>query len=74
MDIYQAAFVKMTADPEFKKAAEETIEGYQAIPPKEAIALIKELAETSDEAMLATDELLREQGLDIPKARKKKDG
>lgn len=74
VDTYQAAFVKMTADPEFKRAAEETIEGYQAIPPKETIALIKELAETSDEAMVATDEMLREQGLDIPKARKKKGG
>jgi hypothetical protein len=67
VDAYQAAFMKMAADPEFKKTAEDTIEGYGAIPPAETVKLIKELAVTSDEALKTTDTMLQEQGLDIPK-------
>ena len=70
---YQDAFTRMIADPAFKKSAEESIEGYSAIVAKDAIQLIKDLAETSDEAMARTDQLLREQGLEIPKSGEKKE-
>jgi tripartite-type tricarboxylate transporter receptor subunit TctC len=68
VDVYQGAFNKMIADPEFKKVAEESIEGYSAIVAEDAAQLIKDLAETPDEALTTTDELLRQQGLEIPKS------
>jgi hypothetical protein len=70
---YRTAFAKMIADPEFKKAAEDAMEGYSAILPDEAVQMIKDLAETSNEAMATTDALLREQGLEIPKSDEKKE-
>jgi tripartite-type tricarboxylate transporter receptor subunit TctC len=67
VEAYRGAFTKMVADPGFKKTAEDTIEGYRAITPQETLQLIKDLAETSDDALATTDMMLREQGLAIPK-------
>jgi tripartite-type tricarboxylate transporter receptor subunit TctC len=66
-DAYREAFLKTTADPEFKAQAEQAIEGYTAISPQDTVKTINELAATSDETLETMDALMRKQGLDIPK-------
>jgi hypothetical protein len=61
-DVYRAAFAKAAADPEFKRQAEKTIEGYTVLSPDETIKMLTDLASTSDEAIATTDALLRKQG------------
>lgn len=70
-DAYREAFAKMTADPEFTAQAERTIEGYSVIPPQEMEAMIRDLAETSDEALATADALMQKQGLNPVQTKKK---
>ena len=68
---YRTAFEKMTADAEFQNKAQTTIEGYSAFSAEETAALIHDLASTSNEALTTTDDLMREQGIDLAKAKLK---
>jgi putative tricarboxylic transport membrane protein len=69
---YDDAFQKMTKDPEFKATAEKSIEGYSALSKKETTQLIDDLANTPDEAIQTLDAMMREQGIDLAKTKKKK--
>jgi hypothetical protein len=61
-EVYRAAFAKVTADPEFTAAADQSIEGYQILSPQETVKMINDLATTSDEALQTMDALLRKAG------------
>jgi len=59
VDVYRAAFMKVAADPEFEKAADQVMQGYTVIPPEEMEQAIKDIAATPDDALKTTNELLR---------------
>jgi tripartite-type tricarboxylate transporter receptor subunit TctC len=64
-DVYRAAFLKITADPQFKAQAKDALEGYTVNSPEETERMIHDLAITSDEALATTDELMRKQGITV---------
>ena len=51
--------MKLAADPEFEKAAEQVMQGYTIIPPEEMTQAIRDLAATPDEALKTTEEMVR---------------
>jgi tripartite-type tricarboxylate transporter receptor subunit TctC len=59
IDVYRDAFMKVAADPEFAQLAGQVMRGYAVISPEEMVKYVDALAATSDEALKATDELVR---------------
>lgn len=58
--VYRKAFKDMVADPEFNKAMDQAMQGFTVIMPDDMAQLIAELADTSDEALKTTEQLLRD--------------
>jgi hypothetical protein len=69
-DTYRAAFMKITANPEFKAQAKDALEGYTINSPEETERMIHDLAVTSDEALETMDGLMRKQGINLQKGKK----
>lgn len=59
VDVYRDAFMKVAADPEFDKAADQVMQGYTILPPEEMEQAIKYLAATSDEVLKTTESMVR---------------
>jgi tripartite-type tricarboxylate transporter receptor subunit TctC len=59
VDVFRDAFMKVTADREFVKAANQTVQGYTVIPPSDMVKVINNLASVPDEALKTTEELVR---------------
>lgn len=70
-DTYRAAFLKITADPQFKAQAKDALEGYTINSPEKTVQMIHDLAVTPDEALDTTDVLMRKQGLTIASSKSK---
>jgi hypothetical protein len=70
-DSYRAAFMKITANPQFKAQAKDALEGYTINSPEETVKIIHDLAVTSDEALATMDALMRKQGINLAKGKKK---
>jgi tripartite-type tricarboxylate transporter receptor subunit TctC len=67
-DTYRAAFQKAVVDPDFIAMGEQAIPGFTVISAEGTERIIHDLGKTSDEALAAMDEMMRKQGLNIPKA------
>jgi hypothetical protein len=65
-DTYREAFAKIVADPEFVALAEPSLPGFTVIPAEETERIIGELARDYEETDVV-DDLMRKQGLNIPK-------
>jgi len=65
-DTYRAAFAKIAADPEFAALAEPSLPGFTVIPAAETERIIGELARDYEETEVV-DDLMRKQGLNVPK-------
>jgi tripartite-type tricarboxylate transporter receptor subunit TctC len=59
VNVYREAFMKVTADPEFLKQADQLMQGFTIIPPEEMAKAISDLESTPDEALKTTEELVR---------------
>lgn len=70
-DTYREAFLKITADPQFKAQAQEALEGFTVNSPAETVRMIHDLAVTSDEALDTMDALMRKQGLNTASGKDK---
>ena len=70
-DAYRAAFVTVTADPQFKAQAKDSLEGYTINSPEETVQMIHDLAVTPDEALDTTDSIMRKQGLTVASSKSK---
>jgi tripartite-type tricarboxylate transporter receptor subunit TctC len=66
-DTYRAAFKKTVADPEFIAIADQSMPGYTVLSAEATEKIIHNLAKTSQAAMDAIDDLMRKQGLKVPK-------
>ena len=66
-DAYRAAFKTTVADPDFIAINEQSTPGYNVISADGTEKIIRDLAKTTSEAMDAVADLMRKQGLNIPK-------